>query len=100
MVSSAYNATPLIRYPVSLHNAFLLIPNFYNDNFTTMEFVVDILVSIFNKSRETAEELMMQVHTEGSSIVGVYTYDIAVSRTNLAIQAARKNGYPLRVEIE
>ena len=73
---------------------------FYNDNFTTMEFVVDILVSIFNKSRETAEELMMQVHTEGSSIVGVYTYDIAVSRTNLAIQAARKNGYPLRVEIE
>lgn len=73
---------------------------FYNDNFTTMDFVVDILVSIFNKSHETAEQLMMQVHEEGSSIVGIYTYDIAVSRTNLAIQAARKNGYPLRVEIE
>ena len=73
---------------------------FYNDNFTTMEFVVDILVSIFNKSHETAQQLMMQVHEQGSSIVGVYTYDIAVSRTNLAIQAARKNGFPLRVEIE
>ncbi|MCR4580318.1 MAG: ATP-dependent Clp protease adaptor ClpS [Treponema sp.] len=73
---------------------------FYNDNYTTMDFVVDILVSIFNKSHETAEKLMMEVHEQGSSIVGVYTYDIAVSRTNLALQAARKNGFPLRVEIE
>ena len=51
-------------------------------------------------SHEAAEKLMMQVHEQGSSTVGIYTYDIAVSRTNLAIQAARKNGYPLRVEIE
>ena len=74
--------------------------NFYNDDFTTMEFVVDVLVSIFNKSHKAAEELMLQVHEEGSSVVGIYTYDVAVSRTNLAIQAARKNGFPLRVEIE
>lgn len=73
---------------------------FYNDNFTTMDFVVDILISIFNKSHENAEHLMRQVHEQGSCKVGTYTYDIAVSRTNLAIQAARKNGFPLRVEIE
>ena len=73
---------------------------FYNDDFTTMEFVVDVLVSIFNKSHSEAEELMQTVHQEGSSVVGVYTYDIAVSRTNLTIQAARKNGFPLRVEVE
>lgn len=73
---------------------------FYNDDFTTMEFVVDVLVSIFNKSHEEAEVLMRSVHEQGSSVVGVYTYDIAVSRTNLTIQAARKNGFPLRVEVE
>ena len=73
---------------------------FYNDDFTTMEFVVDVLVSIFNKSHSEAEELMQTVHQEGSSVVGVYTYDIAVSRTNLTLQAARKNGFPLRVEVE
>ena len=73
---------------------------FYNDDLTTTDFVVDILVSIFNKSRSEAEELMMKIHTEGSSIVAKYTYDIAVSRTNLTLQAARKNGFPLRVEVE
>ena len=73
---------------------------FYNDDFTTMEFVVDVLVSIFNKSSVEAETLMRQVHENGSSVVGTYTYDIAVSRTNLTIQAARKNGFPLRVEVE
>ena len=72
----------------------------HNDDFTTMDFVVDVLVSIFNKSHDEAEGLMRNVHENGSSVVGVYTYDIAVSRTNLTIQAARKNGFPLRVEVE
>lgn len=73
---------------------------FYNDDFTTMDFVVDVLVSIFNKSAPEAEKIMRAVHENGSSVVGTYTYDIAVSRTNLTIQIARKNGFPLRVEIE
>lgn len=73
---------------------------FYNDDFTTMEFVVKILVSIFNKSYESAEYLMRAVHEKGSAVVGIYTYDIAVSRKNLAVQAARNNGFPLRVEVE
>ena len=73
---------------------------FYNDDVTTMDFVVEVLVSIFNKAPEEAHRLMMQVHENGSSVVGTYTYDIAVSRTNLTIQVARKNGFPLRVEVE
>ena len=73
---------------------------FYNDDFTTMEFVVDVLVSIFNKSHEEAEALMNAVHQQGSSVVGIYTFDIAVSRANLTKQVARKNGFPLRVEVE
>ena len=73
---------------------------FYNDDFTTMEFVVDVLMSIYNKSHDESENLMQAVHEEGSSVVGVYTFDIAVSRANLTKQIARKNGFPLRVEVE
>ncbi len=73
---------------------------FYNDDFTTMEFVVDVLVSVFNKSHEDAEQLMITVHQAGSAVVGTYTYDVAVSRTNLTRSIAKKNGFPLRVEVE
>ena len=73
---------------------------FYNDDFTTMEFVVDVLVSIFNKTPSEAELIMREVHMSGNCVVGTYTYDIAISRTNLTIQIARKNGFPLRVEVE
>lgn len=73
---------------------------FFNDDFTTMDFVVEVLVSIFNKTQEEATILMQTVHEKGSAIVGVYTFDIAVSRVNLTKQIARKNGFPLRVEIE
>lgn len=73
---------------------------FYNDDYTTMEFVVKVLVSIFNKTHEDAENLMRTVHNQGSAVIGTYTYDIAVSRANLTRSIAKKNGYPLRVEIE
>ncbi|MBO4629539.1 MAG: ATP-dependent Clp protease adaptor ClpS [Treponema sp.] len=73
---------------------------FYNDDYTTMEFVVEVLVSIFNKSHDDAEQLMTTVHNSGSAVVGTYTYDIAVSRTNLTRSIAKKNGFPLRVEVE
>ena len=72
----------------------------YNDDFTPMDFVVDVLVSIFNKSYETAESIMLSVHEKGSGVAGTYTFDVAVSRANLAQSAARKNGFPLRVEVE
>lgn len=73
---------------------------FFNDDFTTMDFVVDILVSVFNKSNQEAQELMLTVHENGSAIVGQYTYDIAVSRVALTRNLAKKNGFPLRVEVE
>ena len=72
----------------------------YNDDFTTMDFVVDVLISIFNKTNEDAHTLMRTVHEQGSAVVGTYTYDIAVSRAVLAKNVAKKNGFPLRVEVE
>ena len=72
---------------------------FFNDDFTTKDFVVEILVSVFNKDEQTAYELMELVHNSGSAIVGTYTYDIAVTRASIATERAKKNEFPLRVEV-
>ncbi len=71
----------------------------YNDDFTTMEFVVQILTCIFFKSGPEAEKLMLQVHRSGSSVVGVYPYDIARSKVDKATKQARNAGFPLRLSI-
>ncbi len=72
----------------------------YNDDFTTMEFVVMILKQVFLKSEEEAEELTLQVHHSDKAVVGIYTFDIAASKVQKATIMARENGYPLRLEVE
>lgn len=73
---------------------------FYNDDYTTKEFVVEVLVSRFHKSRSEAVIIMETVHRTKSAVVGVYPYDIAATRVALTINDARANGYPLRCELE
>ena len=70
---------------------------FHNDDFTTMEFVVMILIRVFHKSESEAEQLMMQVHHSGQGVVGIYTYDVAQSKVQLATGMAREEGFPLRL---
>jgi ATP-dependent Clp protease adaptor protein ClpS len=72
----------------------------YNDDFTTMEFVVMILKQVFLKSDEEAEALMLHVHHSDKAVVGIYSYDIAVSKTRKSINMAREQGYPLRLTVE
>lgn len=72
----------------------------YNDDFTTMEFVVMILKVVFFKSETDAQTLMLQVHHADKAVVGIYSYDIAVSKVNKATQMAREAGFPLRLTYE
>ena len=72
----------------------------YNDDFTTMVFVVKVLWVVFFKSQADAEALMLQVHHSDKAVVGIYSYDIAVSKVNKATQMARNEGYPLRLTYE
>jgi len=72
----------------------------YNDDFTTMDFVVMILKQVFFKSEEEAQALMLQVHHSDKAVVGIYSYDIAVSKANKATSMAREQGYPLRLTVE
>lgn len=70
-----------------------------NDDFTTMDFVVMILMEIFKKDEVTAEQLMLKVHQTGRAVVATYPYDIAVSKVNKALSRAREHGFPFRMTI-
>lgn len=72
----------------------------YNDDFTPMDFVVDILMEIFHKSYEEAVVIMMNVHKGDRAVVGIYSYDIAKTKTEQAMACAREEGYPFRVEVQ
>jgi len=71
-----------------------------NDHYTTMEFVVEILMTIFHKSIEDASKIMLDVHKKGKGVVGVYTWDIAVTKTDQVHSAAKANNFPLKCVIE
>ncbi len=71
-----------------------------NDDFTTMEFVVSVLVDIFRKDEVTAQAIMMNVHKNGQAVVGKYPYDIAVTRVNTVHDRARSEGFPFRMTVE
>ena len=71
-----------------------------NDHYTTMEFVVEILLTIFHKSFPDATKIMMDVHKKGKGVVGVYTWDIAATKTEQVHAAAEANEFPLRCIVE
>lgn len=69
----------------------------HNDDFTTMEFVVAVLRTVFFKTEDEAERLMLAVHRVGKAVVGIYSYDVAVSKTGKAMRMARERDFPLRL---
>jgi ATP-dependent Clp protease adaptor protein ClpS len=80
-------------------------PNLYkvvllNDDYTTMEFVVHVLESIFHKSPAEAYRIMMQVHTQGRGVCGVYPYEVAETKVATVEDCARQEGFPLRASME
>jgi len=72
----------------------------HNDDYTTMEFVVEILIIVFNKSPEEAVEIMLNVHRKGIGICGVYTYEVSETKVNIVHVLAQENGFPLKCTME
>ena len=72
----------------------------HNDNYTTMDFVVEILRNVFGKSEFEAHEIMLKIHNSGLGICGVYPYDIAYTKTEIVHYLADKNKFPLKCTIE
>ena len=69
----------------------------FNDDFTPMDFVVNILETVFFKSAEEAETIMLKVHHEGKAVVGIYSYDIVKSKGEKAVVQTRSQKYPLKL---
>ncbi len=82
--------TPPKMYKVILHN----------DDYTTMEFVIEVLVSVFNKEVPDATAIMLDVHKKGKGLCGIYTYDIAVTKVSQVQMMAEQNQFPLKCSYE
>lgn len=78
------------RYKVLMHN----------DDYTTMEFVIEILMSVFRKSEAESVRLMHKIHHENYAVCGIYTKEIAETKVEQTIELARENGFPLRCTME
>ena len=73
---------------------------YINDESTTMEFVIETLVLIFNYDRDEAEQITLKIHQEGSAVVAVLPYEIAEQKGIEVSILAKRNGYPLVVKLE
>ena len=72
----------------------------HNDDYTTMEFLVSILVNIFQKSKQDATAIMLNVHNDGVGIAGVFTREICETKIAIVHELAKKNEFPLRCTME
>lgn len=81
--------------PPSMYKVILL-----NDDYTPMEFVVDVIQRFFAKTREQATQIMLKVHTEGVGVCGVYPHGIAETKLNQVISYAREHQHPLQCAME
>ena len=73
---------------------------FHNDDYTTMEFVVDCLITFFHKSETEATHIMLTVHKMGSAVAGVFSREVAETKVQQVIDHARKHGMPLLLTAE
>ena len=85
--------TVITKKKLKIPNRFQVI--LLNDEYTTMEFVVEVLMRFFSKSNEQANALMFKIHIEGEAVCGVYNFDVAQTKVTQVIEFSRKNDMPL-----
>jgi len=83
-----------LQYPKKYH-VYLL-----NDDYTPMDFVVDILINIFHKTYEQAQDIMLEVHKKNRGLCGIYTHEIAETKLIQVHRKAKDNGFPLKATME
>ena len=71
-----------------------------NDDYTTMDFVIEVLEAVFHKSPAEAYRIMMAVHTQGKGLCGIYPHEVAETKVASVVERARSNGFPLLAAME
>lgn len=72
----------------------------FNDDYTTMDFVIEVLQRFFAMDRERALQIMLKVHNEGAAVCGVYSQDVAETKVTQVVEFAKQHGHPLRCGME
>jgi ATP-dependent Clp protease adaptor protein ClpS len=72
----------------------------HNDDYTSMDFVVEVLMGIFHKSHAQAEQIMLQIHEKDKAVCGIYSFEIAQTKVEQVKQLAKQNEFPLLATIE
>ena len=72
----------------------------HNDDYTSMDFVIEVLTGVFHKTQAQAEQIMLQIHEKGKAICGVYSFEIAQTKAQQVKQKAKQNEFPLLATIE
>ncbi|WP_309497025.1 ATP-dependent Clp protease adaptor ClpS [Sulfurovum sp.] len=89
-----------LAYALELEEPQLFKVLLHNDDYTSMDFVVDVLVNIFHKTHAQAEQIMLLIHEKGKAICGVYSFEIAQTKAQQVKLKAKQNEFPLLATIE
>jgi len=71
-----------------------------NDDYSTMDFVIDVLVKVFRKTVDEASQIMLNIHNHGREVCGIYTHEIAATKVSQVKTMAREQGFPLKAVME
>ncbi len=91
---------PILKEKITIKNPRMFKIILFNDDFTPFFFVEKILKVIYNKNEEESQDIAMKIHTEGKSIIGLYTQEIAQTKHAQTMYNAKQNNFPLHCEIE
>lgn len=72
---------------------------FYNDDYTTQDFVINMLHNVFLKDTDESTKLMQKAQENGHALIGVYAYDVALTRQQLVLAYAKSSGFPFKIEV-
>jgi ATP-dependent Clp protease adaptor protein ClpS len=89
-----------LELELELHEPQMFKVLLHNDDYTSMDFVVEVLTGIFHKTHDQAEQIMLQIHEKGKAICGVYSFEIAQTKAQQVKQRAKQNEFPLLATIE
>jgi ATP-dependent Clp protease adaptor protein ClpS len=89
-----------LELDLELHEPQMFKVLLHNDDYTSMDFVVEILMGIFHKTHTEAEQIMLQIHEKDKAVCGVYSFEIAQTKAQQVKQQAKQNEFPLLATIE
>ncbi len=89
-----------LELDLELHEPQMFKVLLHNDDYTSMDFVVEVLIGIFHKTHAQAEQIMLQIHEKDKAICGVYSFEIAQTKAQQVKQRAKQNEFPLLATIE